>query len=143
MSTEPVNTPATSPATTPTPAPAPAEKSGMSTSMFVMLLVWPLVVAGGLGFWLDKRADARVQDVLGNRPDVAVVDDIALIKLAIDQGADRYNPASVLEGIGKIVHKNGLENTVLLSQSMVMYAPQPMRIHVAATKATSPEREIK
>lgn len=131
---EPVHVPATKA--------APTERSGMSSSMFAMLLLWPLCVAGALGLWFEQRNEARMQAMIDSRPDMAVVDDIALIKLAIDSGADRYNPASVMEGIGKIVDKNGLADTVLLSQSMVMYAPPANRIHVAIDSAEKPAREI-
>lgn len=125
-------------------AAAPEAKSGgMSTAMFSFVLIWPLVVAGLSIAYLDKKGDERMQALIDKRPDVAVVDDIALIKLAIDNGADRYNPGSIMTEIGKIVDKHELENTILLSQSMIMYAPPANRIRVNPGPVQSePAREI-
>jgi len=116
---------------------------GMSLGAFTFMLVWPLVVAGVAVGYMNHRADKRMVEMINTRPDVAVVDDIALIKLAIDNGADRYNPASVMTEIGRIVDKNNLENTILLSQSMILYAPPSNRIRVSPNAGQpQPVREI-
>lgn len=115
----------------------------MSTGMFSLVLVWPLVVAGLTVAYINKVADERMTALIDKRPDVAVVDDIALIKLAIDNGADRYNPGSVMTEIGKIVDKHDLEDTILLSQSMILYAPPANRIRVnPGAGQAEPTREI-
>jgi len=95
-------------------------------------------------FVIEHRVEARVAKLMQERPQIAVVDDIGLVRLAISNGADRFNPAEVTAEIERMVAKAGLQDTILVSQSMVMYTPPQARISTAdpEPESISPVREI-
>lgn len=102
------------------------------------------VVSVAVGFIIEKRVEDQVEAALLQRPDIAVVDDLGLVRLAISNGADRYDPAQVSSEIERMVEGAGLGDTILLSRSMVIYTPPEASIDVAAPKldAAAPRREI-
>lgn len=102
--------------------------------------VLALVVSVGVGLVFERRADARIRDALMVRPDIAVVNDIGLVQLAISNGANRYNPQEVTAEIERMIKAAGLEDTILVSRSMVMYAPMEATIEVAEP---TPKVEVK
>ncbi len=99
-----------------------------------------LVVSVGVGLYFERRADARIHDALMARPDIAVVNDIGLVQLAISNGANRYNAQEITAEIERMIKGAGLEDTILVSRSMVMYAPSEATIEVAEAK---PQVELK
>lgn len=118
-------------------------KPGLSVAAFTGIVVWPLVVAALAYVITVREVDKRMEGSVAQRADVVVVDDVALIRMAIDEGADRFDPNAVMNGIRKIVERNGLNNTILLSQSMIMYAPPANRIQVRnEAKEETPSRTI-
>lgn len=128
------------------PATIPAVRSrwaGMALDMAgpALLAVLVCVVASVV---IEHRVDARVSQVLQERPQIAVVDDIGLVRLAISNGADRFNPAEVTAEIERMVTNAGLQDTILVSQSMVMYSPPDARVATAAPtpEPQQPVREI-
>lgn len=99
------------------------------------------------GYLVEKRIEARLDAQASERQPyqagVAVVDDIGLIRLAIERGADRFNTKSVSDEIARIVEEAGLQDTVLISPSQVLYAPPDVMIDVAAPKAApEPSRPV-
>lgn len=102
------------------------------------------VVCLGMAVIIERRVDAKVEQALLHRPDIAVVDDLGLVRLAISNGANRYDPAEMTSEIERMVESAGLGDTILLSQSMVIYSPPEAEIEVSAPKAapTTPRREI-
>lgn len=96
------------------------------------------------GMIIEHRVQERVSHALQERPQIAVVDDIGLIRLAINNGADRFNPAEVTSEIERMVVQAGLEDTILVSQSMVLYSPPESRVATAEPEPEprQPVREI-
>lgn len=116
--------------------------SRLSTTAWMAILVYPLIVSAATILWSDHQSNRRMEALIAERPDIAVVDDIALIQLAIDNGADRYQPAAILAEISDIVKANGMENTILLSKSMIMYAPDANRLDVRSEDKKPARREL-
>ena len=111
---------------------------GIGAGMLAILLGWPLVVAVGAGYIIDKRAAANLSAELLARPQIAVVDEVAMVGLALDAGADRYDPRSVARTVGKIVERNGYGDSILLSKSMVLYAPDTAELAVSSDAEAPP-----
>lgn len=132
------------PAAVPAPVAAPgqpveqakAARSGGWLDIGMSAMVSALVCLVG-GIIIEHRVDAKVEQAILARPDLAVVDDIGLVRLAIANGADRFKPAEVTAEIERIVAGAGLEKTILVSRSMVMYSPPEARIEVAQPTPTA------
>lgn len=109
-------------------------RSGLLIDLALPVLL-AVVASLATGYFVEKRVEDNLEQRLGEeRPyqaGVAVVDDIGLIRLAIDRGADRFNTKSVSDEITRIVQEAGLEGTVLISPSQVLYAPPEAMIDVA------------
>lgn len=120
------------------PAPTSAKPSNTAN-------VWTIVVCAAMcaaTYFLATRATSeQIDTALTDRPDIAIVDDVALVRLAIGNGADRYKPKEVLEEIERMVKSAGMSNSVLLSQSMVLYSPPHIRVDTAPPDE-KPRREI-
>ena len=128
-------------------APTAAAKSGLKSGWFsdaAMTAMIAVVVSITAGFVIERRVETKIEQALMARPDIAVVDDLGLVRLAISNGANRYDPAQVSSEIERLVEGAGLGDTILLSQSMVIYSPPGAEIDVAAPKLRdeSPRREI-
>lgn len=130
--------------TTPDAAPTPAQRRrdwGWLVELSTPLVISVAVVFGA-SLIIEKRVEQKLEEALRSRPDIAVVDDIGLVQLAIQKGADRYNPAQVSSVIEQMVGDAGLQDTILVSRSMVMYSPPESRIEVATPQpAVSLKRE--
>lgn len=120
-----------------------ASPPSLTTTAWMVVLCWPLIVGAATMIWTNKQSTERMETLIATRPDIAVVDDVALIKLAMDNGADRFSPASVIAEIEAIVKRNGMEDTILLSRSMIMYAPESKRLDVRSAPDSTPVRELK
>ena len=112
-------------------------RGGIGLMAWFAIICWPLLVATATYVYLNKR-------MVEMTPDVLVVDDIALIKLAIDNGADRYNPDEIRGEVDRIVRSNGMDNSILLSRSMILYAPTRNQVSVSArAEPAEPVRTMK
>lgn len=126
---------------TPAGAAAMPARSGLLLDLAVPVML-ALVTSAVVGFIVEKRLTARFATEKPDRPPVAVVDDIGLIRLAIENGANRYNPKEVAAEVERMVIDAGLEDTVLISQSMVLYSPPDARIEVAAPKPAAAAKPV-
>jgi len=121
---------------------ASSQERSLSTTTWLVMLCWPIVIATAAMYWSGKQHAKSLEDLAASRPEVVVVDDLALLELVIERGADPTDPRELFEGIKLVVEENGLDNTVLLSESMVMYTPDPARI-VIRKEPSAPVREIR
>lgn len=103
---------------------------------------WPVVVVAFGLYWNSKRQEAALAEATASVPEIVVVDDIALVSLAIENGADQYRPAEIMQEIGRIVERNGLGDAVLLSKSMVLYSPVERQMSVGGGAQPKPNREL-
>lgn len=123
---------AEAPAPTQSPAPATGErKGGVGLMAWFAIICWPLLVATAVYVYQGKKLADRT-------PDVLVVDDIALIKLAMNNGADRNSPDSIRAEVDRIVAANGMQNSILLSRSMILYAPPGSQVSVSLRPEPQP-----
>lgn len=118
-------------------ASAGGREGGIGLMAWFAIICWPLLVATATYIHLNKK-------MVEMTPDVLVVDDIALIKLAIDNGADRYNPDAIRDEVDRIVRSSGMDNSILLSRSMILYAPTRNQVSVSArAEPAEPTRTMK
>lgn len=126
-------------------APAEATQAVRSGRWGAVLdMVGPVTLAAAasiaVGLVVEHRMEARLAEMAPAGPAVVVVDDIGLVRLAIENGADRYNPQAIASEIERLVAEAGLGDSVLISQSMVLYSPEEARIEVAEPK---PEPQLR
>lgn len=106
--------------------------SSAGWTTFIVSFCWPLLVVAGATLWLMHRQDAMVASILETRPEVVVVDEIALTRLAIQAGANRYDANSVHRQIGQIMAANGRSDTLVIGSAGVLYAPDHIRAKTEA-----------
>lgn len=110
----------------------------LSTATWFGILGWPIIVGTLCVLWNGHKTREAVETLRAERPDVAVVDDFALIKLAIDNGASRTSAQEISSEIARIVKGSGMDNTILLSRSMILYAPDGSIAKVSAAPPVAP-----
>ena len=114
-------------------ADAGRRQEGMGAGTLLMLLAWPTVLAGVLFFAINHRLDVELE----SRPRVSIVDEVKLVKLAIDNGANRQRPLEVMAKIEDMIKDAGLEDNILLGKSMIMYSPRGLQLDVGPTDNAS------
>jgi|GEM_PF-4243709 hypothetical protein len=120
-------------ASTPTRATSP----GATTMQMIFMFAWPLVLATVMTVHLGNRMDRRMESV----PEIVVADDLALIRMAIANGAPENNRTLFLAEVQRILDASGFANAVVVSESMVLGAPEGSRLQVAAPSAPVIQRE--
>ena len=111
-------------------APKKPASAGLSLGSLALILLYPLVVTGLGGVWANQKAEEKVMVQALKSPPVVVVDDLSLIKLAIDNGANRYHAREVSAEIARIVQNAGMGDSIVLSKSMILYAPDSNEVRV-------------
>lgn len=121
---------------------ASSQERSLSTTTWLVMLCWPIIIATAAMYWSGHQQAQALAELVASRPEVVVVDDLALLELVIDRGADPADPRDLFLGIKQVVEENGLENAVLLSESMVMHTPDPARVVIRKEPSTA-VREIR
>lgn len=109
----------------------------LSLGIWLVLLCWPIVVATLALLWNQHQTERAVAAAAAELPKVAVVDELDLLQMVIDSGVDQTNPRAMLAGIDSMIQSSGLGDTIVVSKSMVMYAPEKAQIVIRNPKPSA------
>lgn len=98
---------------------------------FVIALVWPLIVATALGYWMDRRHAAALIELAETKAEItpiAVIDSVAFMKGSTDGGTPAERAQAGLTLAKQTADRLKNAGYVVLDRNLVVTAPEAVMV---------------
>jgi hypothetical protein len=103
---------------------ASGESAGLSLSTLLLLLVWPVLVAGGAAWWTLSRLDQALAD----RPPVVYVDELAAVRREPDAGSPEATARAGVARSQQAAQRLADAGFLVLTRRAVYAAPPDLEV---------------